>query len=65
MAERVASLAPAEDRAELCVATWSVVHGLAALILAGRIAAASGDPEALTRRVTRVFARLVAGAAGG
>jgi AcrR family transcriptional regulator len=41
----------------VATAAWSLVHGLASLLLSGRIEARTGDtdPEALTREVTELF----------
>jgi AcrR family transcriptional regulator len=50
---------PAED---LTLAAWSLVHGLAALILDGRVPLEGAAAEAAARRITLAFAnRLTAG----
>jgi AcrR family transcriptional regulator len=45
------------DAKLVATAAWSLVHGLASLLLSGRIQARTGDtdPEALTRAVTELF----------
>jgi AcrR family transcriptional regulator len=57
LARRAAALAgpgmPAED---LTLAAWSLVHGLAALILDGRVALEGDAAEAAARRITLAFA---------
>lgn len=49
---------PAED---LTLAAWSLVHGLAALILDRRVPLEGEDAEGAARRITLAFARLTAG----
>ena len=58
---RAASLAsPAMPAEDLTLAAWSLVHGLAALILDGRIPLQPGESDALAHRITLGFARLTA-----
>ena len=57
---RAASLAgPAMSAEDLTLAAWSLVHGLAALILDRRIPLEPGESDALARRITFGFARLM------
>jgi AcrR family transcriptional regulator len=46
---------------ELTLAAWSLVHGLAALILDRRVPLEGEAAEAMARRITLSFARLTAG----
>ena len=56
---RAAALAgPAMSAEDLTLAAWSLVHGLAALILDRRIPLEPGESDALARRITLGFARL-------
>jgi AcrR family transcriptional regulator len=60
LAARVAGLVPADKREAAVVAAWSLVHGLACLMVDGRLHhPANGEPpapEALARQVTGLFA---------
>ncbi|MDP4005794.1 TetR/AcrR family transcriptional regulator [Methylobacterium sp. NEAU K] len=59
---RAAALAgPAMPAEDLTLAAWSLVHGLAALILDGRIPPEAGGTGAVARRITLHLARLMAG----
>lgn len=59
---RVAALPhPAMPAEDLTLAAWSLVHGLAALILDRRVPLAADAGEAVARRITLRFARLTAG----
>ncbi len=46
--------------ADLTLAAWALVHGLAALILDRRVPLEAGETEAVARRITGQFARLAA-----
>ncbi|MGH1590101.1 TetR/AcrR family transcriptional regulator [Methylobacterium phyllosphaerae] len=61
---RAAALAgPAMPAEDLTLAAWSLVHGLAALILDGRVPLEGEAAQAAARRITLAFAtRLTAGA---
>ncbi len=54
---RVATLAPPEERQTLTLACWSLVHGLAALIVDGQIEDAAA-PSEIARAVTTMMTRL-------
>lgn len=59
---RAAALAGSGMTAEdLTLAAWSLVHGLAALILDRRVTLEGEAAEAAARRITRSFARLTGG----
>jgi len=59
---RAAALAgPGMPAADLTLAAWALVHGLAALILDRRVPLEAGETEAVARRITGQFARLTAG----
>jgi AcrR family transcriptional regulator len=55
LAARVAAETPAALRQGRTLACWSVVHGLASLIIDGQIDVSSTTPEALARTVTAAF----------
>jgi AcrR family transcriptional regulator len=58
---RAATLAgPAMTAEDLALAAWSLVHGLAALILDRRVPLEGEAAEAAARRITLVFAQLAA-----
>jgi AcrR family transcriptional regulator len=60
LARRAAALAgPAWPAEDLTLAAWSLVHGLAALILDRRVPLEGADAEAAARRITLSFARLM------
>jgi AcrR family transcriptional regulator len=60
--ERAAALAgPAMSAEDLTLAAWSLVHGLAALILDRRVPLDAEAAEAAARRITLSFARMIAG----
>ncbi|MDP4023423.1 TetR/AcrR family transcriptional regulator [Methylobacterium sp. NEAU 140] len=62
LSERCAALAgPAMSAEDLTLTAWSLVHGLAALILDRRVSVDAAGAEALARRITTGFARLAAG----
>jgi hypothetical protein len=55
LAARVAAETPAPLRHGRTLACWSVVHGLASLIIDGQIDMTGTTPEALTRVVAEGF----------
>ncbi|AYF78755.1 WHG domain-containing protein [Nocardia yunnanensis] len=66
VADAVASgFLPAADAETMALAWWSLAHGMAALTVDGKLglrATQSGTtPEALTDRITRIFADLIDG----
>lgn len=63
---RAAALAgPSMSAADLTLAAWSLVHGLAALVLDRRVPLDPGEVEGVARRITLAFARLTEGRTGG
>lgn len=63
---RAATLAGPEMSADdLTLAAWSLVHGLAGLILDRRVPVGPGEVEGVARRITFAFARLMAGRTEG
>lgn len=59
--ERAATLAgPGMSAEDLTLAAWSLVHGLAALILDRRVPLEGAAAEAAARRITLSFSRLTA-----
>jgi AcrR family transcriptional regulator len=59
--ERAAALAgPGMSAEDLTLAAWSLVHGLAALILDRRVPLEGAAAEAAARRITLSFSRLTA-----
>ncbi len=57
LAARVAAETPAPARTARVLACWSVVHGLASLIIDGQIDTTGTTPEALAREVAAAFLR--------
>jgi len=55
LAARVAAETPAPARTARVLACWSVVHGLASLIIDGQIDTTGTTPEALAREVAAAF----------
>ncbi|MEA1651758.1 WHG domain-containing protein [Nitrospirillum sp. BR 11164] len=58
LAARVAGLVPEEKREAAVMAAWALVHGLACLMVDGRLNRQTGapPPDALARQVTGLFA---------
>ncbi len=55
LASRVARMVGADARDDVTLACWSLVHGLASLLVDGQFD--GGDPEAAAARVTRLLVR--------
>jgi AcrR family transcriptional regulator len=55
LARRVAELAKEEERNTAFLACWSLVHGLATLLVTERIQEPIADPKAVATRVCRFF----------
>jgi hypothetical protein len=60
LAARVATETPAPLRQARTLACWSVVHGLASLIIDGQIDLRGTTPEATARMVAEAFLRSTA-----
>jgi AcrR family transcriptional regulator len=56
LATRVASLVAPDRAADWTLACWSIVHGIAALALAGKLDARQDAPRVLTDRILRLLA---------
>jgi AcrR family transcriptional regulator len=56
-ATRIAAAVPANRRDDAFVACWSLAHGLASLLVAGRIRKPPSDPIELMKRTGRVLLR--------
>jgi hypothetical protein len=50
LVSRVQSLAPQQEWQDRVLASWSLVHGLAMLIVDGHVSP-GGDPAAMARRI--------------
>ncbi|MFC6746388.1 TetR-like C-terminal domain-containing protein [Methylobacterium persicinum] len=62
LARRAAALAgPGQSAGDLTLAAWSLVHGLAALILDRRVPLEPGEVDGVARRITLAFARMTEG----
>jgi AcrR family transcriptional regulator len=56
LVSRVQSFAPKQEWPDRILASWSLVHGLAMLIVDGHVSP-GGDPAAMARRIGRLIAR--------
>lgn len=54
-AARIAQIAPPRRRKIAFLACWSIVHGLASLLVGGRIRQATPSPAALARRLGQIL----------
>ena len=57
LARRAADLAEAGDQGDLALACWSLVHGLASLLVDGHALDAAREPAAIAARVARLMLR--------
>jgi hypothetical protein len=55
LSRRITELAAADQRETAFLASWSLVHGLATLLVAERIRAPIADPTAVAKQVCRFF----------
>ncbi len=60
LSRRITELANADEREIAFLASWSLVHGLATLLVTERIRAPIADPTAIAKQVCRFFARAFA-----
>ncbi len=57
LAQRVAGMADATTRDDLTLAAWSLVHGLASLVVDGQLGGAASNPADLAARISRLMFR--------
>ncbi len=58
LAQRVAGMTDATTREDLTLAAWSLVHGLASLLVDGQLGEAVPDPAGLARRISSLLLRI-------